>query len=83
MDLTEDNFFDHLLDPDRRRMLAEAPRAEEGTHLPLNRRYGDLASAATDADRLFLDPSRNWTADASTQAPGAPDRVDRPDTGNR
>lgn len=52
LDLTEDNFFDHLLDPHRRRMLIEALRAEEGTHLPLNWRYGDLASASTDGDRL-------------------------------
>jgi len=52
MDLTADNFFDHLLDPDRRRALMAAMDAEEGTHLPLSWRYGDLASAATDADRL-------------------------------
>jgi hypothetical protein len=52
LDLTEDNFFDHLLDPDRRRMLIEALRAEEGTHLPRNWRYGDLAFTATDADLL-------------------------------
>ena len=52
LDLTEDNFFDHLLDAERRRTLAEALRAEQGSHLPLNWRYGDLAHAATDADRL-------------------------------
>jgi hypothetical protein len=50
MDLSADNFFDHLLD--RRRMLVEALRAEQGTHLPLHWRYEELASGATDADRL-------------------------------
>lgn len=48
----EENFFDHLLDPDRRRAVARAIDAEQGSHLPLHWRYEELASAAPDADRL-------------------------------
>lgn len=51
-DLTEDNFFDHLLDSDRRRTLMAAMNAEQGWHLPLHRRYEELALTVADADRL-------------------------------
>jgi hypothetical protein len=52
VDLTPDNFFDHLLDPDRRRMLAEALDGERDMRFPLHSRFLELATTATDADLL-------------------------------
>lgn len=52
VDLTPDNFFDHLLDPDRRRMLAEALDAERDWRFPLHSRFLELATAVADADGL-------------------------------
>ncbi|HEU4453709.1 MAG TPA: hypothetical protein VFR81_11650 [Longimicrobium sp.] len=52
LDLSEETFFDHLLDPGRRKALAAAMRAEQGSPRPLTRRYEELAYAVADADRL-------------------------------
>jgi uncharacterized protein (DUF1778 family) len=52
MDITGENFFDTVLDPERRGALARAMDAQQGSHLPLHWRYEELARAATDADRL-------------------------------
>jgi len=51
-DLTEASLLDILLDPKRRRGLRSALRKEQGSHLPLHNRFGDLALTVTDAPRL-------------------------------
>ncbi len=65
-ELTESSVLDLLLDPERRRALRAALRREQGTRLPLNNRYGDVAFAVADAPRLgeavhalLEEPSRN------------------------
>ncbi len=51
-DLTDDTFFDVILDADRRAALRAALRREQGTLLPLTNRYSDLACTVDDAEKL-------------------------------